>query len=182
MIAAPACTGGVVWVTGLAGCGKTTVAAAVRDRLAASDAIRAVLLDGDRMRALLPATFGYEAQERRKLAMFYARMARELAAQGQWVICSTVSLFHEVHAWNRHHNPRYLEVWLRVPVAELRARGCRAELYVGDGRAGAGGPVVGVEATAEFPVAADVVIDNYGDVSADDAADGIVRALARWPR
>jgi adenylylsulfate kinase-like enzyme len=164
-------------VTGLSGAGKTTVASAVKDRLMAASAVNPVLLDGDRLRAVLPATAGYEPEDRRKLAMFYARLARELAAQGHCVICSTVSLFHEVHAWSRRNTPRYLEVWLRVPLQELRDRGCRDKLYSPNGDANGVGPVVGVDSGAEFPVQPDLIIGNYGDMSVEEAAERIVTAL-----
>jgi adenylylsulfate kinase-like enzyme len=175
--------GGVVWVTGLSGAGKSTVAAALKDRLVATG-VKPVLLDGDCLRAILPVTLGHEPEERRSLAMFYARLARELAAQGHLVICSTVSLFHEVHAWNRLNIPRYLEVWLRVPVTALRDRGRRAELYqhnggAGGAAAGVGGQVVGVDTVAEFPLQPDVVISNYGDATVEQAVDRVVIALDR---
>lgn len=162
-------TGGVVWITGLAGAGKTTVAKLVRDRLKADRL--PVLLDGDALRAMLPYTPGYQRADRLELARYYARLARELAKQGHLVICATVSLFHEIHAWNRRNIPHYVEVWLRVPVTELRARGCRTALY------GGSTDVVGVDTAAEFPANADVVVDNYGPGTAETAADRVVAAL-----
>jgi adenylylsulfate kinase-like enzyme len=164
-------TGGVVWITGLAGAGKSTVAAHVRDRLVAAGQ-QPVLLDGDTLRAMLPYTPGYERAERLELARYYARLARELAGQGHLVICATVSLFHEVHEWNRSHIANYLEVWLRVPVARLRERGCRTALYATAAR-----DVVGVDTVAEFPRNADLVIDNHDGVAPANAADRVIAAL-----
>jgi cytidine diphosphoramidate kinase len=167
-------TGAVVWLTGLSGAGKSTVAGAVRDRLA-STGRNPVLLDGDALRAILPVTPGYEPAERRRLGRFYGALARDLAEQGHLVICATVSLFHEVHAWNRRNIARYLEVWLRVPVAELSERAGRADLY-----RGAVTSVVGVDTAAEFPVEPDLVIGNYGTRTPEQAADQVVAALDRW--
>ncbi|MBP2325008.1 adenylylsulfate kinase-like enzyme [Kibdelosporangium banguiense] len=164
-------TAGVVWITGLAGAGKSTVAAHVRDRLLAMGQLP-VLLDGDALRAMLPYTPGYSRDERLKLARYYARLARELAEQGHLVICATVSLFHEVHEWNRRAIPGYIEVWLRVPVAQLRDRGCRTELYET-----AEQDVVGMDTLAEFPQGPDLVIDNYGPATPEAAADRIIAAL-----
>ncbi|MCP2337298.1 adenylyl-sulfate kinase [Actinomadura rupiterrae] len=160
----------MVWVTGLSGSGKSTVTARVRDRLAQS-AADPVVLDGDRLRAILPVRLGYDEADRRRLAMFYARLAHEFASQGRLVLCSTISLFHEVHQWNRQNNEHYLEVWLRVPLPDLSARAGRAALY-------AGGTAVGAGVAAEFPTAAHLVIDNYGPTTPDAAADQIMAALA----
>jgi adenylylsulfate kinase-like enzyme len=165
--------GGVVWVTGLAGAGKSTVAAALGDRLRRRG-LRPVLLDGDDLRDLLPMPLGYGVADRRKLARHYARLAAHLATQGHLVICSTVSLFHEVHEWNRRSNRRYLEVWLRISVAELRARGHRSGLYGAGHTALASTDVVGVDTAAEFPERPDIVVEN-GTV--DRAVSDILAAL-----
>ncbi|MFD7666051.1 adenylyl-sulfate kinase [Streptomyces sp. NPDC059788] len=187
---------GVLWITGLSGAGKSTVARLVADRLTASGE-RPVLLDGDRLRAILPVRLGYEAGDRRRLAKFYAELANELAGQSQFVIVATVSLFHEVHDWNRAHTSGYTEVWLRVPMDELRTREGRAAFYGSEGGSGGatdGGPggagappggtltdVVGVDTRAEFPVAPDLVIDNYGGTTAESAADRILDVLTGGP-
>jgi adenylylsulfate kinase-like enzyme len=165
---------GVVWVTGLAGVGKTTVADALAGELR-RHGVRPIRLDGDDLRELLPTPLGHDLADRRRLARYYARLAAHLAAQGHLVICSTVSLFHEIHEWNRRSNDRYLEVWLRMSVAELRTHGRRRHLY-GDAAAK---DVVGVDASAEFPRRPDVVIDNSG---IDQAVPDILAALREWPR
>ena len=38
------------------------------------------------------------------------------------MVIATISLFREVHAWNRAHLPGYFEVYLKVPLDELRRR------------------------------------------------------------
>lgn len=116
---------GVLWITGLSGAGKSTLAALAAARL--RDRGRAVaLLDGDELREILgaadvcPSNHGREA--RIALAMRYARLCRLLAEQGVLVVIATISLFHEVHAWNRANLPGYFEAYLKVPVEELRRR------------------------------------------------------------
>ncbi len=171
--------GGVVWLTGLSGAGKTTVAELL-DRGLRADGLRPVRLDGDRLRAIMPVRLGYAPQERRLLARTYSRLAAELAEQGHLVVCATISLFHEVHAWNRAHVANYLEVWLRAPVAELRTRAGRAALYGSDpaGAAGAAAHVVGAGIEPELPLRPDLVIDNHPPVTAEHAAELIRSAIA----
>ncbi|GAA3085279.1 hypothetical protein GCM10020000_84730 [Streptomyces olivoverticillatus] len=106
--------GSVVWITGLSGAGKTTVATLLAERLTAAGTTP-VRLDGDRLREIVPAPAGYAEADRRRMAMFYARLAHQLAAQGHLVICSTVSLFHDVQAWNRTHTPRLLRGMAQRP-------------------------------------------------------------------
>lgn len=148
--------GRAFWLTGLSSAGKSSVAAALRELLLARG-ITPVVLDGDRLRAALPWPTGYEREERLALAFFYARLARDFAEQGHVVICATVSLFHEVHAWNREHVPGYVEVWLRAPEAEIARRDLGRQVYA------AGRPaVVGRDIPPEFPLAPDLVLENHG--------------------
>jgi adenylylsulfate kinase-like enzyme len=155
---------GVVWLTGLSGAGKSTVAELLDARWRA-EGITPVRLDGDEMRAMLPFRPGYTREDRLRLARFYARLAAGFAARGHLVICATISLFHEVHAWNRAQVPGYFEVWLRVPVPELRTRAGRAALYRGADE------VVGAGIEPELPRWPDLVIDNRPPVTAARAAE-----------
>lgn len=167
---------GVIWITGLSGAGKTTVAALVRKELA--DAGRAcVHLDGDQMRAILPVEVGYAEHERRRLAMFYARLARNIAEQGNLVICSTISLFREVHAWNRANIDGYYEIWLRVPAEQLAGRSVMTKARGAAEPQDRPSDFVGTTIAPEFPTAAHLVLDNHGEMTASRAASDILRMV-----
>ena len=111
--------GQVLWITGFSGAGKTTLATALMPYLGP----RSVLLDGDELREALGVTnYGFDRENRRRLAFTYARLALMLAKQGFTVVVATISLFHDLHAWNRENLPGYIEIWLEVPGEELRKR------------------------------------------------------------
>lgn len=117
--------GKVIWITGLSGAGKSTLAHEVVAHLrAAGDAV--VMLDGDELREVFGAVAAnaqnHGREGRMALAMQYAHLCRILAKQGLTVVIATISLFREVHAWNRANLPGYFEVYLNVPVDELRRR------------------------------------------------------------
>lgn len=110
--------GRVIWITGLSGSGKTTVAKALQARLPGS-----LLLDGDELREVLGSSqHGFDRKSRLKLAKIYAGLAELLANQGHIVIVATISLFHELHESNRASLPGYLEIFLDVPEEERRRR------------------------------------------------------------
>ena len=135
--------GRVFWITGLSGAGKTTLAKALQQALPGS-----LLLDGDELREALGAgSRGFDVEGRRQLAKSYARLAGLLARQGATVIVATISLFHELHAWNRANLPGYVEVFLDVPEEVRRERDPKG-LYAANVR-----HMAGAEVRAELPLA-----------------------------
>lgn len=118
-------SGRVIWICGLSGAGKTTLAQAVFGRLKDIGA-PVVLFDGDDLREIFGVDKvngeNYGRIPRLELAMRYAALCRLVADQGLIVVIATISLFREVHDWNRVHLPGYFEVYLKVPIEELRRR------------------------------------------------------------
>ena len=143
------------WITGLSGAGKSTVASNFVQELR-NAGVPAILLDGDRLRAAIAPDAGHSVPERRDLAFAYARLCAELAGQGCVVVCATVSMFQAVRDWSRATISGYREIYLRVPMDELKSRDSKG-LY------GSGTPnVVGVDAAAETPENPDLTIENFG--------------------
>lgn len=161
--------GHVIWITGLSGAGKTTIATALHKKLPGS-----ILLDGDDLRHVLDAgTDKFDLASRKKLAFTYARLARMLADQGFTVIVATISLFHDIHAWNRENLPAYLEVFLDIS-APTRASRDPKGLYKAE-RAGLIGHMAGNTVPVEFPLHPDLVFDE--EKSVQDAVGAILRQL-----
>jgi adenylylsulfate kinase-like enzyme/phosphohistidine swiveling domain-containing protein len=168
--------GRVFWITGLSGAGKTTVGQELWSRLRAAGR-PATFLDGDALRAAIAEDLDHSAGHRRRSAMRNARLCRLLATQGADVVCATISLFHEVQRWNRENIPGYREIYLRVPIDELRRRDSKG-IYAGAQR-GDTLDVVGLDVLAEAPEAPDLVLDNYGALDVSTAVDRILAVCAR---
>jgi adenylylsulfate kinase len=167
--------GQVIWITGLAGVGKTTLAGRVVQRLRAHGAA-AVLLDGDDVReAVQDPAVGYDLASRLTNAYRICRLARLLARQDMRVVVATMSLFHEIHVWNRENLPGYLEVYVRVDFAILRARDPRG--FYSRAADATEAKVVGLDLRAEEPLAPHLVVENSGpERDLEHAAAAIVAA------
>jgi adenylylsulfate kinase-like enzyme len=151
--------GAVCWITGLSGAGKTTLALKLVDRFRA-EGLPVVFLDGDELREVFGAVAAnaqnHGREGRLALAMQYAHLCRVIAAQGLTVVIATISLFREVHAWNRANLPGYFEVYLKVPVEELRRRDPKGIYRRFD--AGELTHVAGLDMPIDEPEAADWVV------------------------
>ncbi|MGY2125100.1 adenylyl-sulfate kinase [Nocardia gipuzkoensis] len=163
---------GVIWITGLPNAGKTTIATHVQHRLGEISRTP-VLFDGDVLRSILPCQVGHTKSERRRLAEFYGRLAQAVGNQGHDVIFATVSLFHEVHAWNRRNIVDYFEVLIVAPPEDLLDRDSRG-IYANTQE------VIGMDIVAEMPIAPDLVVLNAAGTNLRDAgADIAEKFLSR---
>ena len=170
--------GQVIWITGLSGAGKTTVAAAL-DQCLRERGLIPILLDGDILRNLFKSTdeIGktYNREARIKLALKYAHLCKTLSSQGFTVIIATISMYNEAYAWNRTNLPNYFEIYLKVPLKELRRRDPK-KIYQ---RYDAGGlsDVAGLDLAVDEPLEPHVILDFETHPSFYDSPTNIAEYL-----
>ncbi|MCR6594026.1 adenylyl-sulfate kinase [Campylobacter insulaenigrae] len=133
--------GKVIWISGLAGAGKTTISKALYDKIKKKYQ-HTVLLDGDIIRDILKE-YGYSKEERLLSAKKISALCSFLANNGIIVICATISLFEEVYVLNRKNIKNYFEVFVECSMEELIRRD-QKNLYT-DALSGKINNVVGVD-------------------------------------
>lgn len=170
-----ACSGQCLWVTGLPGSGKTTLALLLQKQLKSFAGRQFVLLDGDELREVFGSTTLHQSEQRKNLSYQYARLARLLCSQGLDVIVSTVSMFAEVRQWNRENITKYLEIFIDVPIETLISRD-KHELYSRALR-GEVDNVLGINASYEAPLTPDIRLCPLPDEQADDSLQKLIHEL-----
>ena len=153
----------MIWLTGLAGSGKTTIGRLLHQRWKET-APNTVLVDGDEVRETLGLTGDetlYTLAGRRRVAERIAALCAWLDRQDLNVVCCTISLFEDLHESNRRSFSRYFEVFVDVPLSVLQRRdanGLYSRAQRGEIR-----NVMGVDLPFNPPAAPDMTIDNAED-------------------
>jgi adenylylsulfate kinase-like enzyme len=164
----------VYWITGLSGAGKTTLCRELVAHLRAQGR-PVVMLDGDELREAMGATNAHTRQDRLQLAMRYAHLCHMIAVQGVDVAIATISLFREVHEWNRAIIPGYVEIYLHVPLEELKRRDPK-QIYARAER-GELKDVAGLDFAVDEPQAPDVRIGWVSGLTVEAALERVIEQL-----
>jgi adenylylsulfate kinase len=170
----------VIWITGLSGAGKSTLADVVVAKLRESGEV-VVKLDGDELREVFGAVSNNAENHGRAgrlaLAMKYASLCRVISAQKLTVVIATISLFREVHAWNRANLPNYFEVYLKVPIEELRRRDAKGIYQRFD--TGELTHVAGLDLHIDEPEAADLIVEFDPEQQVTELAEELIGILGK---
>ena len=163
----------VIWLTGLPGAGKSTIGTELLGILKQkSDPV--VMLDGDQLREIFNNK-QYDRAGRLNIARSYGKLCQHLASSGVNIIMCTVSLFKEVHQWNRENIQDYKEVFLDIPQEVLEARNQKG-LYSG-AQDGDVKNVHGYDLAYDRPENPDLVIVNSDNEGPKEIADSIGKQL-----
>lgn len=166
---------GVVWLTGLSGAGKSTIANQVELELHRFG-VHTTLLDGDNIRRGLSRDLGFSEDDRVENIRRVAEVARLMADSGLVVIVAFISPFRADRRMAREvaGEGRFCEVFVDTPLHVAEARDPKG-LY----RKARQGELVnftGVDSPYERPESAELRIDTTA-TSPVEAADRVVEQL-----
>jgi len=145
----------VLWLTGLSGAGKSTIANRVYRELKRAG-VSVELLDGDALRAIVPA--GFTPHERDAHVRRTGFMASRLEFHGVTVVCALTSPFVASRLEVRQMCHRFIEVYVSTPLVECERRDPKG-LYA-LARRGDIDEVVGIHRPYELSQQPEIVVDT----------------------
>lgn len=167
-------TGFTLWLTGLSGAGKSTIATAVAVELA-RHGIRVEVLDGDEVRQHLSKGLGFSREDRDTNIRRIAFVAKLLTRNGVAVIAAAISPYRGVRDEARREIGNFVEVYVRASLDACIRRDAKG-LY----RKALAGEIpqfTGVSDPYEEPLAPDLLVDTEREPVAESAARVIARLI-----
>ncbi len=165
----------VIWLTGLSGAGKSTIAQRLQNELVALGRSPEVL-DGDQVRTHLSQGLGFSKEDRNTNVRRIGYLARLISRQGGTVVAAAISPYRETREEVRAHTPGFFEVYVRCSLEELICRDVKG-LYARALR-GEITNFTGIDDPYEPPFEPEVVVDTEKE-SIEDSVAKILRELER---
>lgn len=165
-----------VWLTGLSGAGKTTIANALRVELLARG-FRVELLDGDMVRNNLCRDLDYSKHGRNENVRRIGFVANLLARNGTIVLVSAISPYRDVREEVRATIHDYMEVYVNAPLHVCEQRDPKG-LYK-KARAGEIACFTGISDPYEEPLAPDIRCETDRE-SLKSCTDKILMAVLAY--
>ena len=155
--------GRVIWLTGLSGSGKSTIANALETTLFANGA-HCYVLDGDNLRLGLNMDLGFTPEDRAENVRRVSEVAKLMVDAGLIVITALVSPFaaDRNRAKSIFEDGEFLEVYVNTPVEICQQRDPKG-LY----KKSAAGEIpnfTGISQEYETPISPDLVLDGTASV------------------
>jgi adenylylsulfate kinase len=161
----------VIFLTGLSGSGKTTIAKALVAKYK-QKGVTPILLDGDEIRKVIHQT-GFDEESRKKHNLNVGYMASLLEGQGKVVIVSLISPYADVRNEIRAMCKKFIEVYVCTDIntcIERDPKGLYAKALAGEIK-----DFTGISAPYYPPEKPEVLIDT-GKLSVDQCTDIIFKA------
>lgn len=163
----PSVQGFVLWLTGLPGSGKTTLAKFLEERFRAHGA-RVEVLDGDVVRTHLSKGLGFSKTDRDENIRRIAFVCELLSRNGVVAIAAVVSPYREVREQVRSRIPNFVEVYLECPIEVLIRRDIKGHYQ--KALAGEIRNFTGITDPYEPPEAAEIVVHSAQESPEEEAS------------
>ncbi|WP_028783672.1 adenylyl-sulfate kinase [Thalassobacillus devorans] len=168
---------GVVWLTGLSGSGKSSIANQVNKKLY-ERSIQSYILDGDNIRHGLNADLGFKPEDRKENIRRIGEVAKLFADSGTIVLTAFISPYQEDRDRVRDivESGDFLEVHVDCPLSECESRDPKG-LYK-KARNGEIKGFTGIDSPYEAPDSPELVLES-NVYSVDECAEQLISFLEK---
>lgn len=167
-----------VWLTGLSGAGKSTIALAVHGHLEARG-LHAEILDADELRKHLNRDLGFSKEDRDENVRRIGFVADLLTRHGIIVLVAAIAPYRKTRDEVREKIGRFVEVHVDAPLSLCESRDPK-NLYK-KVRRGELQNFTGVDDPYEPPLSPDVRCNTDTETIDESAAKVLQTILSRWP-
>ena len=143
--------GVLIWITGLSGAGKTSLANQIKKEIKANYG-PTLLINGDDLRKIFKLN-KYDKSSRLKYVKQYSELVRFITNQGINVIFTVVGLFDRIRNWNRKNINNYIEIFVKADILQIKKKR-KKKLYFKKKQ------IMGVQIKPEFPKKPDIILIN----------------------
>ena len=170
-------TGATVWLTGLSGSGKSTIAVELEQQLLAAGR-PCYLLDGDNVRHGLNRDLGFSDDDRVENIRRIGEVARLMADAGLVVLSAFISPFRADRAMVRElmEDGEFIEIHVDAPLEVCESRDPKG-LYA-KARAGVIRNFTGIDSPYEAPEDPEISVDT-SELSVDECVEELLAYLKR---
>jgi len=163
-----------VWLTGLSGAGKSTIANELEKRLFTMGK-HTMLLDGDNVRMGLNKNLGFDEKDRIENIRRIAEVSKLMNDAGLIVLTSFISPFRQDRRNAKDIiGDRFVEVYVSTPIEECERRDVKG-LYK-EARAGRIANFTGISSPYEKPEKPDIIVDTSTH-TVEECVDIIIKGL-----
>jgi len=169
--------GVVIWLTGLSGSGKSTIAVELQAQLFENNA-QVFILDGDNIRHGLNKDLGFSPEDREENIRRIGEVAKLFTDAGMIAITSFISPYRKDRDANRELLPEgeFIEVYVKAPLDVCEKRDPKG-LYK-KARAGVIPEFTGISAPYEESEDPEIIIDT-DKLSVEESANKIIDYLRK---
>ncbi len=167
--------GVILWLTGLSGAGKTTIARGVERELQARNCLVEVL-DGDEIRTHISKELGFSREDRETNIRRIGFIANRLSRNGIAVIVAAISPYRTIRDEVRMMSENFIEIYVDAPLEVCEARDVKG-LYA-QARSGKITNFTGIEDPYEAPKNPDIICCTTKE-SIEECIDKILAELDR---
>lgn len=149
-----------IWLTGLSGAGKSTIAVSLEQKMHHLG-LHTYVLDGDNIRHGLNKDLGYTDQDRKENIRRISEVAQLMVDAGLIAIVSFISPFHEDRLAARalFMPDQFFEVFVHAPLSECIRRDPK-QLYA-KAKRGEIPNFTGLDSPYETPVSPEVIVNTH---------------------